>query len=100
MASGATVRRADPPRAPDALVVRTRLLELLDRAMTVPLTLVVGGPGTGKSTLVATWARASADSVTWIGMTEQDQRPATFWQHVRRALGGDAAGDRPVADLL
>lgn len=54
------------PRAPGRLIARTRLLRRLD-AMT-PLTIVRGLSGTGKSTLVAQWARerlGKGDTVAW-----------------------------------
>ncbi len=43
------------PGLPHNLVVRTRLLEVLNHAIDHPLTLVCAPAGFGKTTLVCTW---------------------------------------------
>ena len=47
-----------PPRLPDDVLLRTRLLERLDRPAT--LTLIIAPAGYGKTTLAGTWLRAFA----------------------------------------
>ncbi|WP_162621907.1 helix-turn-helix transcriptional regulator [Microbacterium suaedae] len=59
------------PRPPGTVVHRHRLLQRLDALL--PLTVVRGLPGTGKTTLVADWARkreASGDTVAWINAAD------------------------------
>ena len=48
--------RLAPPRLPNALVERERLLSALDGALFTPLTLLSAPAGFGKTTLLATWA--------------------------------------------
>lgn len=48
--------KLQPPPGPSAMVPRTRLLERLDEAWTVPLTTVVAATGFGKTVTVAAWA--------------------------------------------
>ena len=46
-----------PPPVPPWFVARPRLVALLQEALRHRLTAVVAGPGYGKSTIVAAWAR-------------------------------------------
>ncbi len=48
------------PRLPTALVVRERLLKVLDAALTHRLTLVSAAAGWGKTTLLSVWATEHA----------------------------------------
>jgi len=48
------------PRLRQPPVSRQRLLDPLDQALTVPLTLVVAPAGWGKSTVVAQWLERSS----------------------------------------
>ena len=51
--------RLNPPAAGDAELFRTRLHDVLTAAVaTTPLTLITGPTGSGKTVLVAAWARA------------------------------------------
>src|SRR6266699_3426365 len=49
--------RLAPPRLPNSLVERERLLTALDEAFSTPLTLLSASAGWGKTTLLSTWAR-------------------------------------------
>ena len=69
------------PRLPKNLVVRTRLLELLNNAVDRQLTLVCAPAGFGKSTLISTWLNhmefgQSDKSLTlssaWLSLDEND----------------------------
>jgi ATP/maltotriose-dependent transcriptional regulator MalT len=54
------------PAAPEAPgLVRRRLHDDLDPLLETPLGVVVGMPGTGKTTAVAHWARERCDEVAW-----------------------------------
>src|SRR3954470_268956 len=62
------------PEVPAGYLERPRLDALLDEATTLPLTVVTGGAGWGKTQLVASWAaRASADRrVCWLSLDADD----------------------------
>lgn len=78
--------RVTPPRPGPAVVARPRLGELLDSASAAPLTLVVGGPATGKSTAVAAWAQARAGDVAWLSCDRADSRAGYLWESVLAAI--------------
>ncbi|HLV98263.1 MAG TPA: LuxR C-terminal-related transcriptional regulator [Ktedonobacterales bacterium] len=75
-----------PPRLPQALVERERLLSLLDGALSTPLTLVSASAGWGKTTLLADWARRHQEQVAWLSLDELDNSPTRFWAAVIAAL--------------
>ncbi|WP_284581500.1 LuxR C-terminal-related transcriptional regulator [Streptomyces sp. 2P-4] len=83
------------PDPPPGLVRRQRLTGRLDRGAQGPLTLVTGAAGSGKTAVVASWARSRASSspVVWLSLDEQDT-PQSFWAHVVEGLrrGGAAVG--------
>ncbi|UZN03673.1 LuxR C-terminal-related transcriptional regulator [Cellulomonas sp. S1-8] len=82
-----SIRYAVPAVPPD-LVPRERLVELVARGVRGPLTLVSASAGTGKTTLVSSWAaRGDAPGpVAWITMDETDHRPRDFWAAVTESL--------------
>ena len=69
--------------------------DLLEAASQRPLTLVVAGPGWGKTTAVAGWARRrSEDSQTltaWLTLTSGDDSPTAFWTSVLAAIADSGA---------
>ena len=70
------------------LVVRENLIEALSDGVSLPLTLVYGPAGSGKTMLVAQW-RASAReqrAVAWLSLDADDDDPARFWVYVIEAL--------------
>jgi LuxR family maltose regulon positive regulatory protein len=70
------------------LVVRENLIEALEEGSSLPLTLVYGPAGSGKTMLVAQW-RASAREelpVAWLSLDPDDNDPARFWIYVIEAL--------------
>jgi LuxR family maltose regulon positive regulatory protein len=75
----------------------------LDVASGGPLTLVTGGPGWGKTQLVASWAGAAAAArrVAWLTLDADDDDPRSFWTYVLAALGtvGVIKPDNPLASL-
>ncbi|CAM2988715.1 LuxR C-terminal-related transcriptional regulator [Saccharomonospora xinjiangensis] len=83
--------RFDVPDLPRNHVARTRALHLLAEADQVPL-VVVGGPaGTGKTTLVAEWVKAEgrAGDAAWVTFEARatDSRgPDVFWACLVRCL--------------
>jgi LuxR family transcriptional regulator, maltose regulon positive regulatory protein len=113
--------RAEPevllaePGAPGSLHARTAIPEV--RASTLPrpsveallaeavshrLTLVSAGPGWGKTTVVARWARAAGrPRIAWLTLEPFDDRPAAFWSDVLMALrdAGAVPPGHPLGSL-
>jgi LuxR family maltose regulon positive regulatory protein len=80
------VSRLAPPRLPNALVERARLLTMLDGALSTPLTLLSAPAGFGKTTLLATWASRRKSQVAWLSLSEMDNGPSRFWVALIAAL--------------
>ena len=74
-----------PPLRADA-VVRTRLLQQLERGAALPLALVSAPAGSGKSTLVAGWGTATQRPVAWLSLDRADRDPLRFLAGVAAAL--------------
>ncbi|MDY6875742.1 MAG: BTAD domain-containing putative transcriptional regulator [Chloroflexota bacterium] len=83
-----TSRLTPPSPAPESLP-RPRLFSLLDRGLTVRLTLLSAPPGYGKTTLLAQWLAARPQSrapqqprrsplFAWYKVSETDNEPLTF----------------------
>ena len=66
---------------------RHRLHAALDAGASVPLTVVVGAPGTGKSVVLGSWLhdRPGLASI-WLSCDERDTDPVTFWSALTAAL--------------
>lgn len=76
------------------LVVRENLIEAVSEGLSLPLTLVYGPAGSGKTMLVAQW-RASAREelpVAWLSLDADDNDPARFWSYVIEALRSGLPG--------
>jgi LuxR family transcriptional regulator, maltose regulon positive regulatory protein len=78
--------RVPTPRSEQ--VIRPRLLELLGNANECKITLVSAPAGYGKTTLLAQWSHAVAESSSfaWISLDEQDNDPVRLWRHIVEAL--------------
>src|SRR5262249_14698506 len=83
--------RLAPPRLPNALVERERLLSALDETLAPPLTLLSAPAGWGKTTLLATWASRRAIRVAWLSLDELDNTPTRFWVALIVALRRSAS---------
>ncbi len=81
--------RLTPPSPPPESLPRPRLFSLLDRGLTVRLTLLSAPPGYGKTTLLAQWLAARSQSgafplvgggalFAWYKVSEADNVPLTF----------------------
>src|SRR4051812_1465090 len=78
------------PRRPTYFVERPRLTALLDRAAAVPLTLVSAPAGSGKTSLVASWAaeRTAIGETLWLSFEKEDVAPDRFWGDVLERVRG------------
>src|SRR5205807_4642090 len=82
-------------RWPGGVVVRPRLLSLLDDALGSGVALVQGPAGTGKSTLVTQWLAATDRRAAVVRLDRWDDDPVRFWTHVAAAAQagyGEAGG--------
>jgi len=70
------------------LVVRENLIEALSEGQSLPLTLVYGPAGSGKTMLVAQWRASAQDELpaAWLSLDADDNDPARFWTYVIEAL--------------
>ena len=78
--------RLAPPRLPNTLVERERLLTALDEALSTPLTLLSASAGWGKTTLLSVWAHRQKTQVAWLSLDELDNSPTRFWVALIAAL--------------
>ena len=87
---------------PGAHVQRPRLHAALDAAAQLPLTVVVGVPGAGKSVMLESWLhdRPGLRSA-WLSCDARDADPVTFWLAVSATLTQTWPGRwLDVVDLL
>ncbi len=66
----------------------------------MPLTLVVAPAGTGKTSLVATWAATSTSPTGWLSLDESDHDATHFWTGVLVALEALIGNELPHAHTL
>src|SRR5438105_116392 len=78
--------RLAPPRLPNALVERERLLTALDEALSTPLTLLSASAGWGKTTLLSVWVHRQKTQVAWLSLDELGNSPTRFWVALIAAL--------------
>jgi LuxR family maltose regulon positive regulatory protein len=67
-------------------VARPRLVELLEEGLARGLVLVCAPAGSGKTALLAGWARRGDWPVAWLSLDAGDNDPARFWHHAVAAL--------------
>src|SRR6266536_718639 len=68
-------------------VPRPRLAGRLEEGLARGLVLVCAPAGSGKTVLLADWARHGGRPVAWLSLDVGDNDPARFWRHVVAALG-------------
>lgn len=89
-----------PSVRPD-LVPRAHLLARIHEGLARSLFLVSAPAGSGKTTLVSVWARASSLPVSWLSLDKADNDPCRFLTYVAVALQEVAPDlDRLVLPLL
>src|SRR6266480_4840935 len=84
MAARSPLAKLTRPKLYDALP-RSRLFSLLDEAATRPIVWVCAPPGSGKSTLVASYLEARHLRHIWYQADIGDTDPATFVHYMRAA---------------
>ncbi|MFU8872965.1 LuxR C-terminal-related transcriptional regulator [Micromonospora sp. SL4-19] len=79
--------RLAPAALPEPVLVRPRLLARLDQGVAGPVTLVSAPAGWGKTTLLASWARADGGEPppAWVAVEEGDTGER-FWSYLAAAL--------------
>ncbi len=83
------------PRGPRTGVIRTRLIDRLDRGTEAALTLVSAPAGFGKTTLLAQWLATSATghrAACWITLDHRDNDATLFWTYLITAVNRAANG--------
>ncbi len=90
--------KLQPPGLPTRLVERNRLDVTLDDALArqVALVLASAPAGSGKSTMLASWAARRPEQVAWLQVEDIDSDPARFWSSLVAAI----ARQRPVVGTL
>ena len=79
--------KLEAPASP-RLVVRETLTRELSSGVSLPLTLVYGPAGSGKTMLVTQWLASAPDGlpVAWLSLDAGDNDPARFWMYIVGAL--------------
>ncbi|MBV8956419.1 MAG: AAA family ATPase, partial [Solirubrobacterales bacterium] len=68
------------------LVARPRLLSRLESGRSGRVTLVCAPTGSGKTSVLAEWARASDALFVWVALDRRDDEPLRFWRCVVSGL--------------
>src|SRR5260370_33171406 len=69
------------PRPRPGFVARPRLVAALDGGLGRGLILVCAPAGSGKTVLLADWARRSDRPVAWLSLDAGRNDPARVWRH-------------------
>ena len=69
-----------------SVVSRSRIIDELDKALKVKLTLITATAGFGKTTAVAYWAMQSGMPAAWFSIDSHDNSVKKFWSYVIVAL--------------
>ncbi len=83
------------PSSSHALILRPRLIELLNTSLACPLTLVSAPAGFGKTTLLSTWIQllpSERPRIAWVSLDEGDNEQVLFWMYVLTALDSQQPG--------
>jgi len=78
-------------------VPRPRLAARLEDGLARGVVLVCAPAGSGKTVLLADWARRGGRPVAWLSLDAADNDPARFWRHVVAALGPARPGTEELA---
>jgi len=79
-----SISKITKPRLP-IIYARKRLFRLLDRSRRIPVTWITGPPGSGKTTLVASYLDARKLPCLWYQVDEGDADISTFFYYMGMA---------------
>lgn len=97
--SAANVRaHVDVPRLPSDVTSRPRLVAALENR--VPLTVLRGASGLGKTVALVEWARATASTTVWVTADATTSSSAELARDVLRALARSGLAASPDEELL
>jgi len=74
------------PWPPPGFVPRPRLVRALGDGLASGRVLICAPAGSGKTALLADWARNGGRPVAWLGLDAGDSDPARFWRYAVAAL--------------
>src|SRR6185312_5632281 len=74
------------PGPPPGFVPRPRLARALGDGLARGRVLICAPAGSGKTALLADWARNGGRPVAWLGLDVGDSDPARFWRYAVAAL--------------
>ena len=74
------------PQRPRKLVARPRLIQVMDRALEMPATLLSASAGYGKSVLAADWAHQQSTPIAWLSLETADSNLGHFLTYLIAAL--------------
>ncbi len=80
--------RITAPALPGWVIARPRLTQRIAGGAALPLTVLTGPPGAGKTMALASWATASTapGRIAWVTLDDYDNRAGAFWFYVAAAL--------------
>ena len=87
------------PKVEDA-IARPRLYDRLDRARERSVVWIGAPAGSGKSTLVASYAQAKGLRCLWYGVDARDADPGTLFYYLGEAARLDATATAPALPVL
>jgi LuxR family maltose regulon positive regulatory protein len=93
--------KLQPPQIAERSVSRADLLERLDGPAGAPIVVVHAGPGYGKTTLLAQWARsARRQRFAWVSAHYEDNDPIVLLSYIAAALDRVAELEDDVFEAL
>src|SRR3954471_296225 len=82
-------------------ILRTALVEQLNRASDTPVVMLCAGPGYGKTTALAQWAASREERpFAWVSVDQHDNDPVVLLTYVAVALARVASIDDGVFEAL
>src|SRR5436190_21603872 len=90
-----------PPRTSGRGILRTALVDQLNRAGDKPVVMLCAGPGYGKTTALAQWAASRGQHpFAWVSVDQHDNDPVVLLTYVAVALDRVAPIDQGVFEAL
>jgi LuxR family transcriptional regulator, maltose regulon positive regulatory protein len=93
------ITRLTPPPLGQGFVPRSRLRARLGQAPQYALTLITAPAGSGKSSLLAEWAKDQVPLATWLSIEPELNDPVRFWRYVSVALQASLPGHKFPAPI-